>query len=81
MTTTTKRSSTTTRRTVSPEQRAERDAARQEKLAALHEQIVTGVLTSSGAWEAMLRTTAKFHHHRTGSVGIFEVRECCGSAP
>jgi len=64
MTTTTGRSSTS-RRTVSPQERAARDAARAEKLTALHAEIVTGVdaLTTSEAWQAMLRTAAKFHHY------------------
>lgn len=64
MTTTTGRSSTS-RRTVSPQERAARDAVRAEKLTALHAEIVTGVdaLATSEAWQAMLRTAAKFHHY------------------
>jgi len=79
-TTTTHRS---TRTTSSPAERAERDTARDARLVQLHAQITAGVqaLADSDGWRAMLDTAAKFHRYSTGSVGIFEVRECCGSAP
>lgn len=71
------------RRPSTPEQRAKADEAREAKLAALHGTLTEQVaaLASGPQWRAWLETAAKFHNYRTGSVGIFEVRECCGSAP
>lgn len=54
-----------TRRPVTPKQQAEREAARQEKLEQLHEQLTTGVraLADGAQWQAWLRNAAKFHRY------------------
>ncbi len=71
------------RRSSTPEQREKAAQSREVKLAELHQTLTEEVsaLASGPQWRAWLQVAARFHNYRTGSVGIFEVRECCGSAP
>ncbi len=50
--------------------------ARDEKIAALHEQITEGVqaLVASGAWQAMLDTAARFHRYSFGNQILIAIQ-------
>src|SRR5450759_2987578 len=66
------------RRPSTPAQRAQAAAARDAKLAALHQALTEQVraLATGPAWRRWLDVAGRFHTYRTGGSGIFEPGEC-----
>lgn len=69
--------STRYKRPATPEERAERDAAREAKLTALHEQLVEQVaaLHSGEDWQAWLKVASRFHNYSAGNVFLIMAQQ------
>jgi hypothetical protein len=65
------------RRPATTAQKAKAEAAREEKLQALHDRLTEQVsaLRSGEDWQRWLRSAARFHDYSTGREGVFELRE------